>query len=417
MKIVNKRRNFIKSLAGVGVGFAIGSFMDRLYAQAETLDKIYLSKYRLMPFNVLVFRDSDYAVAIDKKGKIIAKSTNHANVFQSAIDYVYKHPVSRGGKIYVVSDEYVITERIQVKGRVFIDFGNSLLISKLDDDAVIVLGDDSITPQSGAFNHFMPCIMNVNIGASEGYEGKAIGVKVWATFMPIIFNAWIRKMKNAIYAVFTHYPLFININFPNTYEDGIILGEPASRHYVQGGFMVNMQGGYGGSGKHAGIYLQYASHNIIHSWTVGFYYGLRVKGGYPVRQNWIRHHSERATYIISTETSEFMYNWILLSNTGGGSINIQYMSKPNRIVFLGEYYPSISTITPTESPYEYINNNPYPVSILIIGGDPTIEYSPDGENYYTLGEQRQIYLPSFHRIRVTFTTAPTIYVIPLAESG
>ena len=70
------------------------------------------------PFDVLVFRDGPYAVAIDKKGKLIAKDTDHAEVIQKAIDYVAS---KGGGKIYINRGVYELDAPIKLKSGIHIE--------------------------------------------------------------------------------------------------------------------------------------------------------------------------------------------------------------------------------------------------------------------------------------------------------
>lgn len=59
---------------------------------------------QLTPADVIVYRDGDYAVAVETQTRqIIARSTEHATVIQSTINHL-----TSGGKIYIAKGEYVI---------------------------------------------------------------------------------------------------------------------------------------------------------------------------------------------------------------------------------------------------------------------------------------------------------------------
>jgi len=68
------------------------------------------------PFDVLVFRDGPYAVAIDRKGKIIDKDTDHAEVIQKAIDYL-----PEGGKLFIKGGLYVLLRAIDIDKPIIVD--------------------------------------------------------------------------------------------------------------------------------------------------------------------------------------------------------------------------------------------------------------------------------------------------------
>ena len=77
---------------------------------------------------------------------------------------------------------------------------------------------------------------------------------------------------------------------------------------------------------------------------------------------------------------------------------------------------SVASITVGDSPFTYQNTDPYPVDIIISGGDVSkIEWSRDGSTWYDTGVTAgKIHLEPGEYIRVTYsTTAPTMTKVPL----
>ncbi len=60
--------------------------------------------------DAIVYRDGDQAVAVDRWGRLIEASTDHAGVIQAAIDYVYK--IYGGGTVYVLPGTYTLAAQI-----------------------------------------------------------------------------------------------------------------------------------------------------------------------------------------------------------------------------------------------------------------------------------------------------------------
>ncbi len=100
------RRQLLKSLALLSGGIAVGSLMERVKS-ASAQDRTRLSKYFRLPADVTVFRDGDYAVAVNNKGRVIARSDEHAEVMQTAID-------TTGGKVYIKPGDYYIGRTITI---------------------------------------------------------------------------------------------------------------------------------------------------------------------------------------------------------------------------------------------------------------------------------------------------------------
>jgi hypothetical protein len=71
-------------------------------------------------------------------------------------------------------------------------------------------------------------------------------------------------------------------------------------------------------------------------------------------------------------------------------------------------------LTVSASPFTWKNTNVYPVTVLIQGGTVSvISYSRDGVLFLPVGLLAgEVTLSPGDSVRVTYLTAPTIYVIP-----
>lgn len=78
------------------------------------------------------------------------------------------------------------------------------------------------------------------------------------------------------------------------------------------------------------------------------------------------------------------------------------------------YRNAEQTISVGASPFTYQNTNNYSVDVIISGGAVSlIEFSRDGTNWYNVGFTSGIVrLSPGDRVRVTYTTAPTMVVVP-----
>ena len=98
-----KRREFLKGLGFLGAGVFAGSLASRI-AEAYSIpqvEKIYSPKHPDYTADVIVYRDGEHVVAVDNKGNTIARSTDHAEVIQKAID-----SLSEGGRVFVKAGTY-----------------------------------------------------------------------------------------------------------------------------------------------------------------------------------------------------------------------------------------------------------------------------------------------------------------------
>ena len=98
------------------------------------------SKYG--PFDVLVFRDGPYAVAIDRKGRLIAKDTDHASVIQEAINFLAEKKPP-GGLIFIGSGIYYIYKTIKVISPSVTIMGAGTIGTEADKGTVLKLADDA----------------------------------------------------------------------------------------------------------------------------------------------------------------------------------------------------------------------------------------------------------------------------------
>jgi len=103
-----KRREFLKGLGLLGAGALAGSLASKI-AEAYTIpqvERVVSPRHPDFSADVIVYRDGDYAVAVDRKGNTIARSTDHAEVIQKAIDHVAEHG---GGVIFIKAGTYMLT--------------------------------------------------------------------------------------------------------------------------------------------------------------------------------------------------------------------------------------------------------------------------------------------------------------------
>lgn len=100
------------------------------------------------------------------------------------------------------------------------------------------------------------------------------------------------------------------------------------------------------------------------------------------------------TGLISREWYRYFLN---LSTTTGTGVIIQ---------------PSVLEVL--TSPFEYTNNNSYPVDIMISGGGVTkLEFTRNGVEYYNTGSYYGMFgLSPGDQLRMSFFTAPVTILIP-----
>lgn len=71
-------------------------------------------------------------------------------------------------------------------------------------------------------------------------------------------------------------------------------------------------------------------------------------------------------------------------------------------------------ITPGASPYTYQNTNTYPADVIVSGGTVSaIAFSRDNATFYATGLTSGVFpLSSYDYLRVTYTVAPTMTLVP-----
>jgi hypothetical protein len=81
---------------------------------------------------------------------------------------------------------------------------------------------------------------------------------------------------------------------------------------------------------------------------------------------------------------------------------------------LSAYLTPPSTITVTGSPFSYQNTTTFPASVTVQGGTVSkVEFSRDGTTWYDVGTVAGMFsLSPSDRLRVTYTVAPTMTLIP-----
>jgi len=136
----------------LGAGYVTARLLPELRALPPT-PEAYLSKSGLVaPASVMVFKEGDYAVAVDgKTRKEIARSTDHAEVIQEAIDVA-----DDGDRIVIVSDLDFGGKSITIDKRLDIDFtgktvnNGQIIISKVTYGSLGNLR--MVSPQSPAIH-------------------------------------------------------------------------------------------------------------------------------------------------------------------------------------------------------------------------------------------------------------------------
>lgn len=143
-----------------------------------------------IPADVIVYRDGEYAIAIDGKTKrVIARSSEHDTVIQEAIDYL-----ENGGKIYISQGTYNIKNTITLKNNIILEgAGKSTILQNS------VERPNYLNPMISANDNENIIIRDIyfdgnlrNLGTTGGYyEGAIIlaGVK-YALIMNCEFYDW-----------------------------------------------------------------------------------------------------------------------------------------------------------------------------------------------------------------------------------
>jgi len=181
-----KRREFLKGLGLLGAGALAGSLASRI-AQAYTVpqvERIISPRHPDFPADVIVYRDGDYAVAVDHKGNQIAKSTDHAEVIQKAIDHVAG---LGGGKIHISEGPYSLNRRIEIidKENIIIEgdgFSTILNFTQTDSGNGIYVYFSAVTERVGVI------IKNIKI---VGNNGAGNGIYMYQAYRSRIENVWV----------------------------------------------------------------------------------------------------------------------------------------------------------------------------------------------------------------------------------
>lgn len=142
------------------------------------------------PADVIVYKDGDYAVAVDgKTKKIIARSPEHDTVIQSAIDYL-----TNGGKIYIARGTYNIYNTITItRSNIKIVGSNISSILKLstsNDVPLIRVGDGSNFVQHVSIN---------DIHLSGYNSSSGIGIHDYGIYSLLVSNVIIDSFKYGVY--------------------------------------------------------------------------------------------------------------------------------------------------------------------------------------------------------------------------
>lgn len=143
----------------------------------STMQRTRISRYTQGDWDVMVFRDEDYAVAVDKQWHVIAKSTDHASVIQSAIDNI-------GGIIIIKAGEYYLKHGIKIIERNYVRIvgegvGRTFLIYEGSGNESIVYVEKSwnILLQDFNFkvsNYSIPNVNGIEIIASQEGEIRRV---------------------------------------------------------------------------------------------------------------------------------------------------------------------------------------------------------------------------------------------------
>jgi len=106
--------------------------------------------------NVIVFKEGDYAVAVDGKTKeVIARGTDHASVIQQAINHVHN---KGGGIVFIKSGIYILNNYIIIRSNVWL----------------VGSGESTVLKRSATATFTLAMIYNENFGQANGVENVAI---------------------------------------------------------------------------------------------------------------------------------------------------------------------------------------------------------------------------------------------------
>jgi hypothetical protein len=95
------------------------------------------------------------------------------------------------------------------------------------------------------------------------------------------------------------------------------------------------------------------------------------------------------------------------------NISIRFEIKTKGALFInneGYNRKEVKEINFVENPFVYVNKNPYPVNIIIIG-EANVEYSKDGEKFYKVNNQITLY--PYEIVKVSYNSKPRILEISL----
>ena len=121
--------------------------------------------------DVVVYRDGEEAVAVDRFGNEIARSTDHAEVIQRAIDYIDS---SGGGSIYIKRAKYNITKNIYLESKLRIISDGAILKtpSTLPNTANGILSDSNGAVQDVEIRGIVFDVNNTGINITRFYNGS-----------------------------------------------------------------------------------------------------------------------------------------------------------------------------------------------------------------------------------------------------
>jgi len=134
----------LKTLTSLGVGFGAGYLLSQIPRLSISLPEYHVIRKEsyVSPASVIVFKEGDYAVAIDGKTKeIIEMSKDHGKVIQKAIDYLMN-----GGRIIIKKGNYNIKSAIYIRNSNITLSGEgagTVLSTTGMDETFIIIGYDT----------------------------------------------------------------------------------------------------------------------------------------------------------------------------------------------------------------------------------------------------------------------------------
>jgi len=251
-----RKKELVLLLVVIMASLASGIAVGRVVAQSTT-QRTWISAYTQGDWDVLVFKDGGYAVAVDKQWNVIAKSTDHASVIQTAIDSL------SSGRILIKTGVYYLKSTLFVKDDISIIGEGWQTVLKMMDEANLPAVIRNVGYPSTRVYRVTIANLKIDVNkANQNFgteDGK--GIHLEPASECVILNVWIHNAY--------HMAICLSSNSTkNLIEGNVITRDSKDPVVAQDGIYVwgaynRIIGNYFKTGYDTGIVLSSAVKNIV----------------------------------------------------------------------------------------------------------------------------------------------------------